>query len=326
MKFKVTIVIPVYGVENYISKCAKSLFEQTLKDIQYIFVDDCTPDNSISVLKSVLQVYPERKDDVLILRNTKNSGLAASRNLGIKNAQGEYVIHCDSDDWIAPSYVEEMYEKAKLYDADMVIAPICEELSVRTHVKALPPIVGDGKKVIQEWYHQPMHMSCCNKMVKRILYVDNNIYPIKGINMWEDNCLMLRLLYHCKKITTVEGVYYHYNRINENAITSGYGRSAIEQMIKCANVLTDFFYSKQDRDRYQNTVYAIQFLAKLNLITSHFCWLKEYWALFPKSNCIISEISQKAFSRKGAIRFFFAKYHLEILFVLLFKIKNAICK
>lgn len=91
-------------------------------------------------------------------------------------------------------------------------------------------------------------------------------------------------------------------------------------MIRCAHVLTDFFGSKPDRKRYANTVYAVQYLAKLNLVAHSFAWLKEYRSLFPESNCIIPKIvPEKTFSRKGRVRFLFAKHHLEILLVLLFK-------
>lgn len=205
MSPKVSIIVPVYGVEKYIEKCATSLFEQTLGDMEYIFVDDCTPDNSIGVLESVMSRYPERKGSVRILRMPKNSGQGAVRAQGMRKARGEYVTHCDSDDWMDANLMELMYGSAVENDADMVIAPFCEERRDGRHVKPVRENIPCGKAVLREWYHDPMHMACWNKLVRRQVYVENDVYPVEGINMWEDNCLMLRMMYYCDKISTIRG-------------------------------------------------------------------------------------------------------------------------
>ena len=69
---KVSVIIPIYKVEAYIERCARSLFEQTLKDIEYIFVNDCTPDRSVEVLKNVIEEYPDRKSQIRILHHKDN--------------------------------------------------------------------------------------------------------------------------------------------------------------------------------------------------------------------------------------------------------------
>ena len=142
--------------------------------------------------------------------------------------------------------------------------------------------------------------------------------------MWEDNGLMLRVLYYAKRISRIESSFYHYERGNVNAMSQGYGISAVRQMISCATQLTEFFTSKPDGEKYRKTVYALQFLAKLNLVTSRFDWLREYHSIFPDCNCIINHIKPGTFSRNGYIRFLFVKYHMAWLFVLLFKFRNFI--
>lgn len=82
---KVSIGIPVYGVEKYIERCAKSLLEQTYQDIEYIFVDDCSPDNSIDILNKVLSQYPTRKEQVKVIRHDKNLGSACTRNTAVRH-------------------------------------------------------------------------------------------------------------------------------------------------------------------------------------------------------------------------------------------------
>ena len=83
-EIKVTVAVPIYGVEKYIERCAVSLFEQTYSNIEYIFVNDCTCDNSMGILKSILDKYPERKKQVKIIVHEQNKGLGAARNTAIK--------------------------------------------------------------------------------------------------------------------------------------------------------------------------------------------------------------------------------------------------
>ena len=80
---RISIIIPIFKVRNFIERCACSLFEQTLKDIEYIFVDDASPDDSIDILKVCIERYPERKGQVTILRHEENKGLTAARNTNI---------------------------------------------------------------------------------------------------------------------------------------------------------------------------------------------------------------------------------------------------
>ena len=109
-------------------------------------------------------------------------------------------------------------------------------------------------------------------------------------------------------------------------MTNGYGRGAVDQMIKCANELDAFFKSKPDAAKFEKTIKTIKFMAKLNLVTTRFNWLREFYRLFPESNGAVKWIGLDAFSKKGKIRFLFVKYHLAWLFVLMFKIKSSFTK
>ena len=117
---KVSVVIPVYNVEKYIERCARSLFEQTLDSIEYIFVDDCSPDNSIAVMENVLAEYPHRKEQIKIIRHEVNQGPYAARRHALQAATGDYVISCDADDWVDYDLYEKM-EKDVLAELGMLI-------------------------------------------------------------------------------------------------------------------------------------------------------------------------------------------------------------
>ena len=322
---KVSVIVPIYNVERYVERCVVSLMEQTLDDIEYVFVNDCTPDKSIDILQDVIELYPDRKKNVKIHKMSTNSGLAAVRGQGLDLATGEYVIYCDADDWVDLDLYELMYDAAKRKNADIVCCPVKDEYvdkSIKREYRQLPP---SSSLVVENWYRNSIGMFTWNKLVKRSVFIDNNVRPIKGINMWEDNCLMLRVMYYAQCLVQIYNSYYHYNRANTNSLTKGYGREAINQMIKCAEILTDFFESKPDYLKYKKTVYAVQFLAKLNLIVDRFDWLREYRHIFPESKKVMKFIKLNAFSTKGKIRFIFVRFHLAPLFVALFKLRNFLC-
>ena len=118
--YKVSVIVPIYKVEPFIGRCAQSLMEQTLTDVEFIFVDDASPDSSISVLRKVIAKYSERNKHVKVLTHAENKGLPAARNTGLAVAHGEYIFHCDSDDFIELGMLEQLYRKAIETDADIV--------------------------------------------------------------------------------------------------------------------------------------------------------------------------------------------------------------
>ena len=97
---KVSICVPVYGAEKFMEKCARSLFEQTYHNIEYVFVNDCTPDRSIEVIRQVLLDYPQRQASVKIVEHEHNRGLSASRHTAVLHATGDYFLHFDDDDYM----------------------------------------------------------------------------------------------------------------------------------------------------------------------------------------------------------------------------------
>lgn len=213
---KVSVIIPVYGVEKYIERCARSLFEQTLDDIEYIFVDDSTPDNSISILRKVLSEYPNREKQVKILRHEKNKGLAQARQTGLKIASGEYIAHCDSDDWVDVHMYEEMYNKAIEEDADVVVCDFCStDCENEQYSKGL--ISKERENVIVDVLLWRIAGCLWNKLVRRKEYTDHDLnYPTH--NMGEDAALIVQILWNAKRISYLpKPLYYYYT--NPTSIT-----------------------------------------------------------------------------------------------------------
>lgn len=321
---KISVIVPIYNVEKYIERCANSLFGQSFEDMEFIFINDCTPDNSVRLLRQVLDNYPNRKPQTIIYDMPKNSKLAAARNQGLSLASGDYVIHCDSDDWVDPDLYQSMYDAAISTKAEIVICPIKDEFQTCTSIRSFSELHGDTQSVLEKWYAECVGMFAWNKMVKRTVYTDNAVRSFDNINMWEDNGLMMRLFYYAKGLAVIDNAYYHYNKSNGGAMTNAYGEESVAQMIECASLMESFFKQKPDYYRFEKTVLALKFYARINLITDSFKSLAQYYKVFPESSKIIPFIPRSAFSRKGWIRFCFARYHLEWLFVLFYKLNKNV--
>ena len=113
---KISIIVPVYNVEEYIGTCLKSLVEQTLEDIEIICINDGSTDNSIRIIQYFMQ-----NDFRIKLINTSNNGQGIARNIGIQNAKGEYIAFVDPDDWVDNDMYLKMYNQAQLLNSDIVI-------------------------------------------------------------------------------------------------------------------------------------------------------------------------------------------------------------
>lgn len=202
---KVSIIVPIYGVERYIDRCSRSLFEQTLDDIEYIFVDDCTPDRSIEVLKEVLQEYPHRKEQCKIISHSSNQGLPSARKTGVLHTSGDYILHCDSDDWMDITMCEKMWQKAIDNSADMVMCGYNISSSNQI-LKAIP--IKNESDPFRALIADQVAGYAWNKLVKREIYSNDIVWPAD--NLLEDTCLMIQLAYYCKKITFISEPLYFY--------------------------------------------------------------------------------------------------------------------
>ena len=108
---RVSVLVPYYKASDFIARCARAIFEQTYQNIEYVFVDDCSPDNSIGILENVLLEYPQRKEQVIIIKHERNKGVSAARNTALRNSSGEFAIFVDSDDDMPRDAVEKLVKK-----------------------------------------------------------------------------------------------------------------------------------------------------------------------------------------------------------------------
>lgn len=224
---KVSVIIPVYGVEDYIERCARSLFEQTLDDIEYIFVDDCSPDNSVHILLDVLNEYPNRVVQTRIVKMPVNSGQAAVRKYAMSLVTGEYIIHCDSDDWVNQTMYEDLYNKAIEGSYDMVICDYYISQSLEDNLHIVQDLKSSPLQLLHDLLSEKIHSAVWNKLVKKNLYDNEIMYPAH--NLREDLALMVQLVYFSKSIGYINKPYYHYF-LNTESITQK--KLSVEQAVR----------------------------------------------------------------------------------------------
>lgn len=236
---KVSILVPIYGTELYIEKCARTLFEQTYDNIEFIFVNDCTRDNSVHVLKRVLEEYPLRKSQTRIIEHKENKGLAGSRLTGLQNATGEYVWCVDSDDYVEKKSVEVLLPYM-LDDYDFI---------------SFNYFLNDGKTTtkfeskelnVENLLTNRIPPSIWKCVVKRDLYYNNGIWPVVGINVSEDYLLTARLILLAqKKILLDKEFLYYYNVSNLDSYMNNMKESSFENCVDSALIIYDFYRTKE---------------------------------------------------------------------------------
>lgn len=259
---KVSIIVPVYGVEKYIERCARSLFEQTFDDIEYIFVNDCTKDASIQILETIIEEYPNRKKQIKILHHEVNKGLPQARKTGILTAVGKYVISFDSDDWVENTIIDILYSNAVQKNAAISICDIYISDGINHRVKKC----GDVNLNKMDYFEQMCQMkymwSTCNKLIQRSLFKDI-IFPI--CNNAEDMALILQLMAKANKVCYLpQALYYYYS--NPQSITRVLTEERISILIKERNsnneiiftLLKDIFPSR----KYQKIVEMFKWQTK----------------------------------------------------------------
>lgn len=263
---KVSLLIPVYGVEKYIEQCAVSLFEQTYKDIEYIFVDDCTPDFSISVLNNVIERYPERRNSVTILHHTKNLGLAQARNTALEAATGDFVLNVDSDDYLELKTVEKLCEIACGENADVVVFGSFT-VYLNNKISRLNTYNYTTKEAYIKSLLEKKNSSCVwGKFIARNLYIKTGIRAIPGLNQGEDYAVIPRLLYYADRIVMIEDCLYNYVQYNNEAYTKSFHKKHILDLLLADKTLSDFFSSIPENNLYENTMVIAKLRTKTYML------------------------------------------------------------
>ena len=230
------MIIPVYKVEPYIERCLHTLFAQTLDDIEYIFVDDCTPDESIAIIHRIAELYPGRKEGIRVLSHSENRGLAAARATGLRAAVGEYVISCDPDDYVEEDMYEKLYSEAVRKDVDIVTCYYWFNEFIMTYDVEETP-----QKCLKAMYRKSgMPLSLCAKLVRREIIEKYDIVPYEDIDFGEDLNCTVRILYYAKSISAVKELLYHYCRREDSLSANTKNLDTLKKRMRNVALICNF--------------------------------------------------------------------------------------
>lgn len=287
MSILVTVIVPIYHVGDYIEKCVRSLLEQTYLHIEYIFIDDCSPDNSVEILKRVAAEYPDRLPFIQLLHHNENKGLPSARNTGLAAASGDYVLHFDSDDWAALDMIEQMVLCAEDRNADIVF---CDIYNVWGDKKKLYPQIRRDTYVeyLADLFWGRSQGSVCNKLVKKTLFDVHAIRFPDGLSMLEDLRTVVQLFYYADCIAHISKPLYYYVKSRTNSISGDrFKKSSQISSDRVANVrgIQAFLESKKTPLRSEH-LGMLKLEAKRNLLINAdgIDTFRKWQSVFPEAN------------------------------------------
>lgn len=344
----VSIIVPVYNVEKYLSQCLDSLVNQTYRNLEIVCVNDETPDNSAAILKQ----YAE-KDSRIKIFEQKNMGLSGARNTGMKNAHGDYVMCVDSDDWIDLETCEQAVSAALKHNADLVMWSYVREFDDRSADKLMfweDETVFDTEEVqnqinrrlcglLGEELAHPDYANAIEtawgKLFRFSMIKDNNVeYISERIIGTEDALFNLYATHYVKKAVYLKKPFNHYRRTNTGSLTSHYKEKLFLQWQKLFDYMERYVSDNhlgEDFSLALNNRIALSVLGLgLNITGSDFSAKKKRSLL---KEIVRSERYQKAYQTltfkyfpiHWKLFYFCAKHRLTFgLYLLLLVIKKII--
>ena len=212
----VSIIVPIYKVEDYIRECIDSILAQTYPYFELILVDDGSPDNCGRICDD----YAKGDNRIKVVHKV-NGGISSARNAGLEVAKGEWIMHVDGDDWIEPDMIESLIEAAQVTGADLVFGDFMKYGPSAGYNK-LPTWGSDKKKSMSNYLAYTM-TTIWGSIARRSLYADHSLKSPEGISYCEDFHLIVRLCHFANKIVNVHRPFYNY-RYRSTSIMSNMSR------------------------------------------------------------------------------------------------------
>ena len=214
---KLSIIIPVYNASSYLPGCLERLIKQPFQSIEIILVDDGSTDTSSSICDEYAQ-----KDHRIRVKSELHAGVAHSRQIGLEEAQGDYILYVDADDVVDTNMITDMYQKAIEEDADMVICDYRELTHDGVVYRKQEPSTLSGGVVLNEILCGKLYGALWNKMMRREWLMKTKASFPQELTMREDLIFLSQCLPYARKIAYIAKAYYGYERRNTSALTSNY--------------------------------------------------------------------------------------------------------
>lgn len=213
MQELISVIIPVYNVENYLEKCLNSVISQTYKNLEIILIEDGSTDNSRDICERFKEI-----DSRIKLFSTVNGGAAFARNLGLSKSTGDYITFVDSDDYIRPETIETLYDWLKSYNGDISVTYILETHEKRYYDKLQKGIV-KKEEFMKYLLSDSIKSYLMGKLYKSSLW-ENIRFPIE--EKVEDLAVVYKVFDNAEKIVNVDQKLYEYTEDNPKSETRSY--------------------------------------------------------------------------------------------------------
>lgn len=241
---KISVIIPIYNVEKYLERCIESVRNQTFTDIEIICVDDCSPDNSASIVEK----HMSEDERIVFIRHEKNTGLGGARNSAIRVAKGEYLASADSDDYMQINMLESLWRASENEHYDIVMCGF-------NRVDELGNILSFTNQAVRTAYGNDINIfktinpAFWNKLWRRSLFVDNQIY-FPNHDYYEDMSTTPRILAKTNSVNVINERLYNY-LVRSESITGSYGDKQIIDYIKGFEILHNFLKEEDLYEKYE---------------------------------------------------------------------------
>lgn len=238
MQDKISIIVPIYNVEQYLKRCINSLINQTYQNIEILLVDDCSTDKGAIIAKKYAEKFP---CICRFIQREKNGGLSAARNTGIRESTGEWLTFVDSDDWVDKDYLSIMYKTAQQDEADIVMSNVYYYYSKNNYKEVCP----FGNLTTKSSHKEKIALCrsyAASRLFKKRLFIEKKILFPEDIWRSEDIATIIPILCSTEKISLVkQPLYYYFQRMsslsnkNDKSIDISFYPKAIERMLQLSD-------------------------------------------------------------------------------------------
>lgn len=265
----ISIILPVYNCDQFITRSLNSISNQTFRNWECIIVNDGSYDNTRLIIENFAL-----KDCRFRIFNKKNEGVATARQFGLDKAEGEYIISVDGDDWLELNFLEELYNIAKLNDADLVWCNYYKNsIKIENYAPEFP------SELIRYMFCKGLWGSTCNKLIRATICKDNRISFPLGLKVAEDIVYVVECLCLCKKIKYCSEFLYHYIN-NPKSLVNTYSDYTSE-FVKAVIILEEFF--KRNYFEYYEELNSLKLNISLKYISNRMNFNpQKYKSIFPE--------------------------------------------
>ena len=246
---KISVIIPVYNCENYISDCINSVIKQSYKNIEIILVNDGSSDNSENIINSF-----SKNDKRIKYFSKNNAGVSSARNYGIEHSTGDFIIFIDADDFIEEDYIANLIKNNEEFDFAMMGYKIWDSSNNRYITNNCKPFSGNiyaFMKNIFNYIHSPILLGPCFKLFKRKIIIDNNILFPEDISFGEDAEFVFNYLKYISKVRCINKTEYVYRKAGNNSLSSKFIENKMDLYYRVNKNIKNLF---KEKDLYSNNI------------------------------------------------------------------------